>query len=385
MILFGCRHVKIRDIRFLALSAPLRDTKPYGMSKSLATGRQSTIVRLELENGVIGYGECWGPSVFTRAYEKFLADYIVGTDVLGIEHVFTRILARHYHFGRQGPLMAAISGVDIAAKDAAGKLLGISVSQLIGGRRLDEVAIYASGGYLTETPREDFAPQIERMAQAGYPAVKIKIGLGPDSDEERVGEARRILGPDVNLLVDINSNYTLDLALETLARIATYRVGWIEEPLSPDDMDGYGRLRARANTPVAAGEALYTVFDFKRLVDHGGADILQPDLTLCGGFWQARKIAELAQVNHLRLSPHVWGGAIGLAAGLHFISSLSAFPHADNVPSPVLLEYDLGENPLRDQLLRTPLLARDGVVAVPDGPGLGIEIDEEALARYGID
>ena len=374
--------MKISAIQFVALSAPLGAAKPYGMSKSLATGRQSTVVRLTLENGIVGYGEAWGLPSFNRGYEAFLASYLVGTDVFNIEHGYSRILARHYHFGVQGAMMGCISGIDIAAKDAMGKLLGLPVCKLLGGQRIDSVPIYASGGYVTETPREDFAPQIEMMAKAGYKSVKIKIGLGPDSDEERVATARDILGADVEILADINSNYTYDLALETIERIAPYRVGWIEEPLSPTDVAGYGRLHARSRLPIAAGEALYTVFDFKNLVDAGGVDILQPDLSLCGGFWQGRKIAELAHAHHLRLSPHVWGGAIGLAAGLHFIASLSVYPHSDNIPKPVLLEYDLGANPLRTELLIEPIVVENGCIAVPQGPGLGIEVDEEALHRY---
>ncbi len=379
--------MKISAIQFLGLSAPLGAAKPYGMSKSLATGRQSTVVRLTLENGVVGYGEAWGLPTFNRGYEAFLASYLVGCDLFDIEHSYSRILARHYHFGVQGAMMACISGIDIAAKDAMGKLLGMPLCKLLGGQRVDAVPIYASGGYITETPAEDFRPQIEQMAASGYRAVKIKIGLGPDSDEERVAIAREVLGPDVELFVDINANYTSDLALESIERLAPYRIGWVEEPLSPTDLGGYGLLRtrlqrARSSVPVAAGEALYTVFDFKKLVDVGGADLLQPDLTLCGGFWQGRKIAELAHVHHLRLSPHVWGGAIGLAAGIHFIASLSVYPHSDNIPKPVLLEYDLGANPLRSDLLVSPLTVKDGHIAVPDGPGLGIEIDEDALQRF---
>ncbi|ODT66640.1 MAG: mandelate racemase [Pelagibacterium sp. SCN 63-23] len=376
--------MKISSIEFIALSAPLGAAKPYGMSKSLATGRQSTVVRLTLENGVVGYGEAWGAPAFNRGYEAFLAGYLVNSDVFDIEHGYARILARHYHFGLQGPMMACISGIDIAAKDAIGKLLGLPVCKLIGGQRLDRVPIYASGGYVTETPAEDFRPQIEAMAEAGHAAVKIKIGLSPSSDEERVAIARQVLGDKVDLLVDINSNYTYDLALESMERLQPYNVGWVEEPLSPADYRGYGRLRDRVRAPIAAGEALYTVFDFKSLVDAGGVDILQPDLSLCGGFWQGRKIAELAHASHLRLSPHVWGGAIGLAAGVHFIASLSVYPHSENIPKPTLLEYDLGANPLRTELLHEPIVVEEGFVAVPQGPGLGIEVDAEAPLRYAV-
>lgn len=374
--------MRIEAIQFVALSAPLDSGKAYGMSKSLATGRQSTLVRLTLENGIVGYGEAWGMPAVNKAFEPLLSSYLVGTDVFACEHAFTRILARHYHFGVQGGLMWAISGIDIAAKDAMGKACGVPVSQLIGGRRISKVPCYMSGGYLTETPEPDYRPQIEAMVEAGYKAVKIKVGLSPASDEDRVALARELLGDDTEILVDINSNYTLDLALETVARLEQYRIGWLEEPLSPQDFDGYAALRRRAHMPIAAGEALYTVHDFKRLTDVGGVDILQPDLSLCGGFWQGRKIAELAYANHLRVSPHVWGGAVGLAAGLHFIASLAVHPHADNIPKPILLEYDLGTNPLRTGLLKTPIEIRDGFAILPEGPGLGIEVDEEAVARY---
>lgn len=374
--------MKIAALAFIALSAPLSDGKAYGMSKALATGRQSTLVRLTLEDGTEGYGEAWGMPAVNRAYEAFLASYVVGTSVFDIEHAFGRIIARHYHFGVQNQMMAAISGVDIAAKDAAGKVLGLPVSRLIGGRRLDRVPFYASGGYLTETPEPDFAPQIEAMAEAGYRSVKIKIGLSPESDAARVAAARQILGPDVEILVDINSNYTLDLARESIVRLEPYRVGWVEEPLAPADVTGLARLNATTAVPIATGEALYTVFDFKRLTDAGAADILQPDLTLCGGFWQGRKVAELALASHVRLSPHVWGGAIGLAAALHYIAALPVYPHADNIPRPVLLEYDLGRNPLRSELLTEPLLPEDGLFRVPEGPGLGVEIDFDAVERY---
>lgn len=376
--------MKIRSIDFIALSAPLDAGKAYGMSKALSTGRQSTLVRMTLADGTIGHGEAWGMPAVNKAYAPLLKGYLEGTDVFDCEHAFSRILARHYHFGVQNGMLWGISGIDIAAKDAIGRLIGQPVCRLIGGRRLERVPIYASGGYMTETPRADFRPQIEAMAASGHQAVKIKIGLGPGSDVERAGIARDILGDDVELLLDINSNYTFDTATEAFERLAPYRPGWIEEPLSPQDIDGYARLRARAKLPIATGEALYTVFDFKQLVDRGGVDVLQPDLTLCGGFWQGRKIAELAHANHLRVSPHVWGGGVGLAAALHYISALSASPHADNIPKPVLLEYDLGTNPLRTELLRQPILARDGFVAVPQGPGLGIEIDEDALARYAV-
>jgi D-galactarolactone cycloisomerase len=212
--------------------------------------------------------------------------------------------------------------------------------------------------------------------------VKIKIGLSPASDEARVSVARRILGDDVELMVDINSNYTLDLARESIGRLASYRIGWVEEPLAPQDFAGYELLQRSSPIPIAAGEALYTAFDFKRLVERRAVDVVQPDLSLCGGFWQGRAISQLATLEHLRLSPHVWGSGVGLAAAVHFVAALPVYPHAHNVPRPPLVEYDVGANPLRDSILKHPLRPEAGAIAVPDAPGLGIEIDWDAVKRH---
>lgn len=372
----------IDDISFIPLQAQLPAGSAYGMSKSLASARATTLVRLKLADGTEGIGECWGMPQVNLAMLPLVKGYLLGTNVLDIEHVFAQMLARHYHFGVQGPMTWCISGIDMAAKDAAGKTLDQPVHRLIGGKQAAAVQIYASGGYLTENSARDFEPQIEAMAKAGHRTVKIKIGVSPANDEERVATARRILGPDVEILVDINSNYTLDLARESLARLAPYGIGWVEEPLAPQDFAGYELLQRASPVPIATGEALYTAFDFKRLIDRRAVDVVQPDLSLCGGFWQGRQIAQLAMMEHLRLSPHVWGTGVGLAAAVHFVASLPVYPHAGNVPRPTLVEYDLGHNPIRDAILKNPLEPADGMITVPDAPGLGIEVDWDAVERH---
>lgn len=356
----------------------------YGMAKSLATARQSTIVKMVLENGIEGYGEAWGIPGVNLAYLPLLQSYLLGSDVLDVEQVFAQCLARHYHFGIQGQFMACLSGIDIAAKDAAGKLLGVPVHRLIGGKRWDRVHVYASGGYITADPERDFEPQIASIAEAGHQAVKIKIGLSPASDEARTRLARRMLGEAVDLMVDINANYTVDLARESIARMVPYRPGWIEEPLMPQDVAGYEQLQRWSPVPIATGEALYGGHDFKQLLDRRAVDVLQPDLTLCGGFWQGRVIATLAALHHVRLSPHVWGSGIGLAAAVHFVAALPSLPHAGNVPKPPLVEYDVGLNPLREVVLREPMQVVAGTIAVSDAPGLGIEIDWDAVERHAL-
>jgi D-galactarolactone cycloisomerase len=280
--------------------------------------------------------------------------------------------------------MACLSGIDMAAKDATGKVLRVPVHRLIGGKRRDKVEVYASGGYITQDPDRDFEPQIASIAEEGHKAVKIKIGLSVKSDERRVAMARKILGDEVDLMVDVNSNYTYDVARKSIERIAEYGIGWVEEPLAPQDFSGYEQLQRWSPVPIATGEALYTAYDFKRLVDRRAVDVLQPDLSLCGGFWQGRAIALIATLEHVRLSPHVWGSGIGLAAGVHFVAALSSYPHADNIPAPPLVEYDVGTNPLRDALLRNPLKPVDGSITVSDEPGLGVEINWDAVDRYAV-
>ncbi|MFL6694775.1 MAG: enolase C-terminal domain-like protein, partial [Ramlibacter sp.] len=192
----------ISSVRFIPLSVSLPPGKAYGMAKSLATARQTTLVVVETRSGVAGIGEAWGPPAVNQSYLPLLSGYLQGCDLADVELVFSRIVARHYHFGLQNQLMACISGIDIAAKDALGKETGLPVCRLIGGRGADQVPVYASGGYITEDNARDFTPQLEAIAAAGHRAVKIKIGLGPASDLARVREARRVLGDDVELMVD---------------------------------------------------------------------------------------------------------------------------------------------------------------------------------------
>ncbi len=170
-----------------------------------------------------------------------------------------------------------------------------------------------------------------------------------------------------------------------MRRTQRYGIHYYEEPLPPQDFQGYGVLAARAPIAVATGEALYTVWDFARLIEARAVDVVQPDLTLCGGLDQAKGVALLCQIHNLRFSPHVWGSAVGLAAAVHFVAALPAYPHTDNVAAPCLIEYDVGDNPLRDELLTRPLAPVNGRLAVPEGPGLGIELDPEAVKRFRVD
>ncbi len=171
---------------------------------------------------------------------------------------------------------------------------------------------------------------------------------------------------------------------ECARAIEPFGIHWIEEPLPPGDFRGYAELRARSPIALAAGEAHHTVRDFRALIDGRCIDIVQPSIPGVGGITEAKRIVALAHAQNLRVAPHVWGGAVGLATACHFLAALPATPHTEHPPHPSMLEYDMSDNELRTKLLKTPLRLEDGHVLLPDGPGLGIELDWDAVERYRV-
>lgn len=375
---------RIRDIRVLPLEFHLGAGEGYGSARGITNRRGGGLVILETEDGVQGIGEAWGPAAVSRAYLEMVKPLYVGRSVFAQRGAAQTALARMYHFGTQNQLIALMGGIDIAAHDAMGKLLNLSVAELIGGRQRERVPVYASGGYFTETGDQAaaLAHQLEPNAERGFTAFKIKIGRHPAEDAARVQLARRIIGDAPLLTVDTNGNYTEDGVLESMRRTAPSDIHWYEEPLAPQDWAGYASLKSRAPVPLATGEALYSVFDFRRLIDARLASVVQPDLTLCGGFDVARTIGILCAAEHLRISPHVWGTGIGLAAAVQFVASLPNYPHGAHVPYPPLVEYDVGRNALQNDIFVEPLRYADGHLDVPNGPGLGVTLDEVAVRRF---
>ena len=375
---------KIAELSIIPLEYVVPDAKAYGMSRGLNFRRSLSLVQVTTDDGVVGIGEATGPPAVVREYLNLVRPAFVGRDIFAYEQVATHVYNKLYHLGVQNQMTSCLGAINIALYDAIGRTLGVPVYNLLGGAHTDRIPAYASTGYLTKDPDNQLDDQLERIAGQDFPGVKIKIGVNPASDVERVRLTRKILGDDILVMVDVNGNYTRDVALESMRRLEPLGIHWMEEPLPLRDVDGFRQLREQAPISIATGEAAYTVDDFKRLVDARGVDIVQPALPTCGGFSQGKQIAMLAALNNLRVSPHVWGGAVGLAAALHFMASLPPTPHSDNIPYPPLLEYDRGDNPLRDHLLLEPIVYERGAVRVPEGPGLGVELDMAALERYRI-
>ncbi len=375
---------KIARLSFIGLEYAFAPQKAYGMSRGGGNRRQGGLVEVETDQGVKGIGEAFGNPHVTREYFRMIEPMFVGRSVFDFEHVEARIRNSMYHLGVGNQLTSALAAINVALFDAIARGFGVRVCDLVGGCARTRFPAYASTGFFSSDPDRQLSHMLAEAASHPYAGAKIKIGRGIKSDVERVKQAREALGPDKLLLVDINGAYTPDVALECARAIEPYGIHWIEEPLPPGDLRGYAELRARSPIPLAAGEAHHTVRDFKALIDGRCVDIVQPSIPGVGGLSEARRIATLAQASNLRLAPHVWGGAVGLATACHFIAALTDTPHTEHPPHPPMLEYDMSDNELRTRLLKQPLRLEAGHVLLPEGPGLGIELDPAAVERYRV-
>jgi D-galactarolactone cycloisomerase len=282
-------------------------------------------------------------------------------------------------------LSASLSAIDVALWDLKGRILNVPVSVLLGGARRESVKVYATGMYFTEGPNlsERLAREARGYADEGFKAVKMKVGMGVEPDADNVKAVREALGSRTALMIDANHAYCLSEALDLCRRIGDLDISWLEEPLSPEDYNGFGQLRNQTSIPIAAGECEYFCEGFRRLFDGSCIDIAQPDICAAGGLSEARNIAALARTYGINITPHCWGTGIAFAAALHFISTLDNVPARAAGSEPVL-EMDRTENPLRDRLT-TPLLeVKDGRVDVPQSPGLGIGVDPALLETFSV-
>lgn len=374
----------IKRLTFTGLEYAFAPEKAYGMSRGGGFRRQGGLIEVETDAGVRGIGEAFGNPFVTREYFRMVEPMFVGKSVFDFDHVEARVRNAMYHLGVGNQLTACLAGINVALHDAIARGFGIRVCDLIGGCGTVRIPAYASTGFFSDDPDRQLSHMLAEAAGHPFAGAKIKIGRGIKNDVDRVRQARAALGPDRLLIVDINGAYTADVALECARAIAPFDIHWIEEPLPPGDLAGYTELRARSPIPLAAGEAHHTLRDFRALIEGRCLDIVQPSIPATGGLTEARRVATLAQAANLRVAPHVWGGAVGLATACHFIAAMPASPHTDHPPHPVMLEYDMSDNRLRTELLKTPLTLEAGHVLLPDGPGLGIELDPAAVDRYRV-
>jgi len=381
--------MEIRSIETVPLAYPLGPGNAFGDARGFTDTHTAALIKLVAGDGTIGWGEAFAPPRTTTALVgEVFADTVVGASPWDAgslaEDVYTGRIGS-YHLGRGPAVQAALTGIEVAMWDLRGKAVGKPVRDLLGGRSRDEVTPYASTMYIIEDDREIARP-IEAAVEEGLTAAKIKIGRDVEDDVRRVATAREVLGDDAHLMVDYNGNYTANGAIESIRNIEEYDLTWVEEPVPPENPEGYEQIRERVDVPLAAGEAHFGRFEFTDLVTDGLVDIVQPNLCRCGGFAEARYIAQVATTANVRVRPHVWNSGVGVAAALQFAATVPSYPErADRATEPILFEFDRSDNPLRDEILGSRFDPAGGSLSVPDGPGLGIDIDDDALARYRLD
>ncbi|MEI4488840.1 mandelate racemase/muconate lactonizing enzyme family protein [Frigidibacter sp. MR17.14] len=345
--------------------------------------RSHVLVEIECDDGTVGWGECLGPARANAAVVAAYAQWLVGQDPLQTEKIWATLYNALRDQGQRGLTVTALSGIDIALWDIKGKHFGVPVSVLLGGRFREEIRAYATGSFKRDGVDrvEDNAAEMAARAAEGFHACKIKIGFGVAEDLRVVRAVREAIGPDMRLMIDANHGYDAIEAIRLGQAAAELDIDWFEEPVVPEQLAAYREVRARQPIPVAGGETWHTRWGFREPLETRAVDIAQPDLAGCGGFTEARRIADLAALHGVRVVPHVWGTAVHIAAALQFMAAMVPSPVRVNPIEPIM-EFDRTHNPFRQAIVTRPIEHVAGVVAIPDGPGLGIEIDRAALAAF---
>jgi D-galactarolactone cycloisomerase len=342
--------------------------------------RAALLVRLTSASGHVGWGETHAfPKPAAAMIRGSLARRVLGADARAPVALQSDLLSMIVP-DRRGQAHMAISAIDIACWDLWGRIEGKPLSALLGGALRNRVRAYASGPLLVAGPDRylGFEAAIESYARAGFNAVKLRVGISPREDERAIRAARAILGDDAMLMIDLNEASTVHQAVALVDSVADCRLSWIEEPLAHDDLPGYRRLADRLPIPLAGGESFCGVQAFRDSLATGALDLIQPDIALCGGLTEAMRIAGLADAFNAPVAPHVWGTGVNMLVALQYCAMLT--PRSRALPMP-LFEYDMSPNLLRDAIWdRLP--DADGMLAVPDGPGLGREIAPDRIEPF---
>jgi len=376
-------RMKIRNVEAIVVYCP---------EPSIASAPSSLIVKIETDEGIIGIGEGCTHSERNEAsfaakaiIEKGFLPLLKERDPLETQKIWYDLYQYSEWYGRRGITLYALSAIDIALWDLAGKILHQPIYNLMGGKFRDKIRVYASLIFNMDDP-ESSGKEGRRYVDEGYTAVKYgwgqtrekAFGLNADKDEEAVRIIREILGPKVDLMVDVGRmvNWTLAYAVKMAERLKKYNIYWLEEPLPQDAIDSYVALTRKSDVWIAAGEGEYTRWGFKDWIIRHAVDVLQPDVSKAGGLSEVKRIADLAYMWNMMVVPHGFSTAINVAANLQLVATM---------PGASLLEFRRTESPLISRLVKKPFEAVNGYLEIPDGDGLGIEIDEDVIEEYRVE
>jgi len=385
--------VKITEIVSHVLQYELEEE--LGYSQQYYRRRSAHLVEVRTDEGLVGWGECFGPGTVALAnktiVERVIQPMLLGEDPLDREVLWHRVYNLLRDHGQKGMPIQALSGIDIALWDLAGKAAGLPLYKMLGGAHRIELPVYGYGMMLKrggDLPGR-FAEEARALQEAGFPAMKMKIGLGPREDIELVTAVREAIGPDTPLMVDANHCYTSTEALSIGRALGELGVEWFEEPVAPEDRDGYRHLTARLDVKIAGGEAEFTRWGWRDLLDGRAIDIAQPEVCALGGISEYLKVVALAHTNFIPVINHVWGSGVAIATNLHLLAALPDLPGAAHAIPP-MLEFDTTPHRFQDEILQTPLdvkgqVARGGTVSVPEGPGIGVDVDRDFLRAFEVE
>jgi galactonate dehydratase len=340
--------------------------------------RNWVFVKILTDSGLHGWGEATleGREATVETCVKEMGAWLIDQDPLAIEHHWQR-LYRHGFWRGGVVVLSALAGLDQALWDLRGKAWGVPVYQLLGGPTRDRIRLYTHVGIynpelLEEDARQDLADGFTAMKTGAW-ASEASL---PEAEQvarfaERVGRLRQIVGPDVEIMIDNHGRSRPSAAVRLMDALQPHRLLWLEEPTPPDDIEALARVRAAGpRMDLATGERLYSKWDFLPLLERRLVDVIQPDLCHAGGITECKKIAALAEAYYVQVAPHTPQGPVSTAASAHLALA---------IPNFLILEF-VRSAPYRDRVLQEPWVVRDGHLEVPDRPGLGVELDEAALA-----
>ena len=366
-----------------------------GYSQQFYNKRTAHLIEVETDEGLTGWGECFGPGNIALANRTIVQDVIrpmiLGHSPLDRDVLWHKTYNLMRDHGQKGMPMQALSGVDIALWDIAGKVANLPLYQLIGGAHRKQIPVYGYGMMLRPEPLEDLTARFKEEARAikdmGFVATKMKVGLGPRADIKLAEAVRRSIGDDFRFMVDANHCYTTSDAFTVGRALEDLGAYWFEEPIAPEDLQGYRELRAGLNVNISGGEAEFNRWGWRGLLESRGLDIAQPEVCALGGISEYLRVLALCHAHFTPVVNHVWGSAIAVATNMHLLASMPDLPGGMNPWEP-MLEFDTTDNKFRDELLETPLEIQaqvaqtNGYIALPEGPGLGITPDRDFLQYF---
>lgn len=377
--------MRIISIEPIVLTQNLSPSECFSYSQNRYKSRSVLICRVETDNGIVGWGESFGPAhIHKTTIEQYYAPALIGRDPFDDTVIWENLYDSLRDHGQRGLAIEAISAIDIALWDIKGKFLTMPVYKLLGGAFRTCVTPYATGLYQRDDKSiSGLEEEAMRYQEEGFVGIKLKVGFGLNYDTRAIKAVREAVGSNMKLMIDANHAYNARNAIALGREIEEYDIAWFEEPVPPEDLEGYKEVKRFLDIPLAGGETESTRYDFRRWLQSRVVDIVQPDLGVVGGISEFKKIAVLAHTHNIQCYPHVWGSAINFHAALHCAVNLPHFPASLN-PDILFFEYDRTTNVFRDTLSKTMPLFKDGTIECPDLPGLGLTIDERIIEKYRI-